>query len=191
MESLTTSLSLQFNLHHTNLIQSSHLPLVSFPYRFVKLRCPHKLRSSSNGEGGAADLLRKPVVKEDDDDDDDIDGRKDGWIDWEDQILEDTVPLVGFVRMILHSGKYASGERLSPEHERTILERLLPHHPESEKKIGCGVSYITVGYHPDFESSRCLFIVRTDGEMVDFSYWKCIKGFLILAFPYVDFASSQ
>ncbi|GJS80007.1 hypothetical protein Tco_0729888, partial [Tanacetum coccineum] len=57
--------------------------------------------SSSGGEGGAADLLRKPVVKEDDDDDD---GRKDGWIDWEDQILEDTVPLVGFVRMILHSG---------------------------------------------------------------------------------------
>lgn len=27
------------------------------------------------------------------------------WLDWEDQILEDTVPLVGFVRMILHSGK--------------------------------------------------------------------------------------
>lgn len=30
----------------------------------------------------------------------------DEWVDWEDQILEDTVPLVGFVRMILHSGKY-------------------------------------------------------------------------------------
>lgn len=26
-------------------------------------------------------------------------------VDWEDKILEDTVPLVGFVRMILHSGK--------------------------------------------------------------------------------------
>uniref|UniRef100_A0A804NXH3 Uncharacterized protein n=1 Tax=Zea mays TaxID=4577 RepID=A0A804NXH3_MAIZE len=26
------------------------------------------------------------------------------WVDWEDLILEDTVPLVGFVRMILHSG---------------------------------------------------------------------------------------
>jgi len=32
----------------------------------------------------------------------------DKWIDWEDQILEDTVPLVGFVRMILHSGQYVS-----------------------------------------------------------------------------------
>ncbi|KAL6633487.1 hypothetical protein ACP70R_026158 [Stipagrostis hirtigluma subsp. patula] len=65
------------------------------------------------------------------------------WVDWEDLILEDTVPLVGFVRMILHSGKYESGERLSPEHEKAILERLLPYHPEYEKKIGCGIDYIT------------------------------------------------
>lgn len=27
------------------------------------------------------------------------------WVDWEDKILEDTVPLVGCVRMILHSGR--------------------------------------------------------------------------------------
>uniref|UniRef100_K3YVW3 Protein DCL, chloroplastic n=1 Tax=Setaria italica TaxID=4555 RepID=K3YVW3_SETIT len=60
------------------------------------------------------------------------------WVDWEDLILEDTVPLVGFVRMILHSGKYESGDRLSPEHEKAILERLLPYHPQYEKKIGCG-----------------------------------------------------
>ena len=32
-------------------------------------------------------------------------GGEESWVDWEDQILEDTVPLVGFVRMILHSGK--------------------------------------------------------------------------------------
>ncbi|CAL4967161.1 unnamed protein product [Urochloa decumbens] len=65
------------------------------------------------------------------------------WVDWEDLILEDTVPLVGFVRMILHSGKYESGDRLSPEHEKAILERLLPYHPQYEKKIGCGIDYIT------------------------------------------------
>lgn len=40
--------------------------------------------------------------------------------------------------------RYESGDRLSPEHEKTILERLLPFHPEFEKKIGCGVNYITV-----------------------------------------------
>uniref|UniRef100_A0A2C9U0C4 Uncharacterized protein n=1 Tax=Manihot esculenta TaxID=3983 RepID=A0A2C9U0C4_MANES len=82
-----------------------------------------------------------------------------------DQILEGTVPLVGFVRMILHSGKYENGDRLSPENERTIVERLLPYHPECKKKIGCGIDYITVGHHPDFETSRSLFIIREDGQL--------------------------
>ncbi|XP_076921569.1 protein DCL, chloroplastic-like [Bidens hawaiensis] len=181
------------HLHHTNLIYPHTNPsVISFPYRFFKPLLPHRfcgLKASSGGGGSDGDLLRKPAVevKEDSDDDDGEKRREDGWIDWEDQILEDTVPLVGFVRMILHSGKYASGERLSPEHERTILERLLPYHPESQKKIGCGISYITVGYHPDFESSRCLFIVRKDGEMEDFSYWKCIKGLIRKKYPlYAD-----
>lgn len=40
-----------------------------------------------------------------------------------------------------------------------------------------------IGYHPDFESSRCLFIVRKDGELVDFSYWKCIKGLIRKNYP--------
>lgn len=114
-------------------------------------------------------------------------GEGERWVDWEDQILESTVPLVGFVRMILHSDRYQSGDRLSPEHESTILERLLPHHPEYEKKIGCGIDYITIGYHPQFEDSRCLFIVRKDGELIDFSYWKCIKGFIRKNYPlYAD-----
>ncbi|XP_052180152.1 protein DCL, chloroplastic-like, partial [Diospyros lotus] len=83
--------------------------------------------------------------------------------------------------------RYESGDRLSPEHEHTILERLLPYHPECEKKIGCGVDYITIGYHPNFESSRCLFIAREDGELVDFSYWKCIKGLIRKNYPlYAD-----
>ncbi|KAH9617551.1 hypothetical protein KSS87_012209 [Heliosperma pusillum] len=155
-------------------------------------------------ESYGPDLLRKPIIsppstaknskeeddKEDEDEDEDEeDGRsgKDKWLDWEDQILEDTVPLVGFVRMILHSGKYQSGDRLSPEHETTILERLLRYHPECEKKIGCGIDYITIGYHPQFEESRCLFIVRKDGELEDFSYWKCIKGFIRKNYPqYAD-----
>ncbi|KAI4336981.1 hypothetical protein L6164_015446 [Bauhinia variegata] len=109
------------------------------------------------------------------------------WFDWEDQILGDTVPLVSFVRMILHSGKYDSGDRLSPEHEEIILEKLLPFHPDFEKKIGCGIDYITIGYHPNFEESRCMFIVRKDGELVDFSYWKCIKGLIRKNYPlYAD-----
>ncbi|KAM7518329.1 hypothetical protein LguiB_017291 [Lonicera macranthoides] len=121
------------------------------------------------------------------DSDDEDDSVAEGGIDWEDQILEDTVPLVGFVRMLLHSDKYESGQRLSPEHERIILERLIPYHPDCQKKIGSGVDYITVGFHPDFESSRCLFIVRKNGELEDFSYWKCIKGLIRQKYPlYAD-----
>uniref|UniRef100_A0A0D9VLF5 Protein DCL, chloroplastic n=1 Tax=Leersia perrieri TaxID=77586 RepID=A0A0D9VLF5_9ORYZ len=129
--------------------------------------------SLSEGEAAPEERRRKGPERE--------------WVDWEDLILEDTVPLVGFVRMILHSGKYENGDRLSPEHEKAILERLLPYHPQYEKKIGCGIDYITVGLHPEFENSRCLFIVRKDGEQVDFSFWKCVKGLIRQKYPlYAD-----
>ncbi|KAF9687564.1 hypothetical protein SADUNF_Sadunf02G0106500 [Salix dunnii] len=101
----------------------------------------------------------------------------------QDLILEDTVPLVGFVRMILHSDRYESGDRLSQEHERTIVDRLLAYHPDFDNKIGCGIDYITVGYHPDFADSRCLFIVRKDGQSIDFSYWKCLRGLIKKNYP--------
>lgn len=179
----------------TNPYSSSSSPsLLILPFRFHVSPhlppLPPLKAASSDGDS----LRSKPLVShrrgileehgshasEEDDDDD-------KWIDWEDQILEDTVPLVGFVRMILHSGQYESGDRLSEEHEKTIIEKLLPFHPESEKKIGCGVDYITIGYHPDFERSRCLFIVRQDGQVVDFSYWKCIKGLIRKNYPlYAD-----
>ncbi|KAJ8538072.1 hypothetical protein K7X08_014612 [Anisodus acutangulus] len=97
--------------------------------------------------GDNTELIRKLVISTELDTEEDEVAKKsgdgEGWVDWEDQILEDTVPLVGFVRMILHSGKYAVGDRLSPEHQRTILQRLLPYHPECEKKIGPGVDCIT------------------------------------------------
>ncbi|KAF8405018.1 hypothetical protein HHK36_009914 [Tetracentron sinense] len=189
--------------------------ILCFPSSLTPLLQPrfHALKTGSNGGSQDAydpDLLRKPVISPVDhgdkkeeltgiSDDDDVEGsngegrrsykqrEEEDWVDWEDQILEDTVPLVGFVRMILHSGKYGSHEKLSPEHEKRILERLLPYHPEYEKKIGCGIDHITIGYHPDFENSRCLFIVRKDGELVDFSYWKCIKGLIKQNYPlYAD-----
>ncbi|KAL8094609.1 protein DCL homolog, chloroplastic-like [Apium graveolens] len=145
--------------------------------------------TTSNEDSYGSDLLRKPAGRDFDDDDEEEEESKqeEEIVDWEDKILEDTVPLVGFVRMVLHSGKYESGDQLSPEHEKTILERLLAYHPECEKKIGSGVDYITIGYHPDFERSRCLFIVRKDGELVDFSYWKCLEGLIRKKYPlYAD-----
>jgi len=41
-------------------------------------------------------------------------------------------------------GRYESGNRLSPDHERTIVDRLLAYHPDCDSKIGCGIDYITV-----------------------------------------------
>lgn len=78
------------------------------------------LKGRPDGGGGLGshdsygqDLLRKPVVSPGKDlsgimeqvDDADHNLGEDGWVDWEDKILEDTVPLVGFVRMVLHSSK--------------------------------------------------------------------------------------
>ncbi|KAK6938684.1 hypothetical protein RJ641_032192 [Dillenia turbinata] len=201
---------------HRNPISSAHSSpcLLSFPFSTLSTRhrlCALKTRSDSGGirsqEPLNSDLLRKPVLTTASDDDESAkesgeyeysgdervrekhkpEKEENEWVDWEDQILSDTVPLVGFVRMVLHSGKYASGVRLTPEHENTILERLLPYHPDYERKIGCGLDYITVGFHPEFEESRCLFIVRKDGELVDFSYWKCIKGLIRKNYPlYAD-----
>ncbi|CAK9317152.1 unnamed protein product [Citrullus colocynthis] len=191
-----------FHSLNPNFFNSSPV-ILCFPTHQMTSFHPSTRALKTGPEGGrirsheeySSDLLRKPVVppakdlagpSEDDDSSEESendDEEEEEWVDWEDKILEDTVPLVGFVRMVLHSGKYGSGDRLSPEHEKTILDRLLPYHPESEKKIGCGIDYITIGYHPDFESSRCLFIVRKDGELVDFSYWKCIKGLIRKKYP--------
>ncbi|XP_031123992.1 protein DCL, chloroplastic-like [Ipomoea triloba] len=169
-------------------------------------RCVTALKIGSEGgrigtdqDAYGSELLRKPVATpslepageeepvEEDDYDENERSDEESWVDWEQKILEDTIPLVGFARMILHSGRYEPGDRLSFEHEKIILERFLPYHPEGEKKIGCGVNYITIGYHPDFGRSRCLFVVRNDGESVDFSYWKCIKGLIRKNYPlYAD-----
>ncbi|GMN35150.1 hypothetical protein TIFTF001_005124 [Ficus carica] len=212
MASISKPPPLPNNLHRHSLSPHHCSPVtLSFPFR-ATTSFPARvgaLKTGSDGGGGrigsqelfGPDFLRKPVVSPRKDlagiseEEKEIERKRnygdgeddDKWVDWEDKILEDTVPLVGFVRMILHSEKYESGDRLSPEHEKTILERLLPFHPEFEKKIGCGVNYITVGYHPDFERSRCLFVVQKDGKLVDFSYWKCIKGLIRKNYPlYAD-----
>lgn len=165
--------------------------------RFPSLRTGAGRGRSRGQAPREPDLIRKPSIPTSDEGSELSTGLEENgnhryseyyqWVDWEDQILEETVPLVRFVRMILLSGRYESGDRLCAEHEKTVLEKLLKYHPESEKKIGCGIDFITIGYHPDFENSRCLFIVRKDGELVDFSYWKCIKGLIKKNYPlYAD-----
>ncbi|KAL5583506.1 hypothetical protein UlMin_015948 [Ulmus minor] len=142
-------------------------------------------RETDSADSYASSLVQKPPVisQPEDNKEDEEDVEASRWVNWEDQILEETIPLVGFVRMVLHSGKYKNGEKLTPQHDKIILERLLPYHPEYETKIGYGVQSVMVGYHPDFKEKGCMFIVRKDGQLMDFSYWKCIKGLIRKKYP--------
>lgn len=75
------------------------------------------------------------------------------------------------------------GECLTPGDEKAVVERLLAYHPCSEDKIGCGLQSIMVDRHPDFNDTRCLFVVRTDGGLVDFSYQKCLREYVRKKYP--------
>lgn len=66
-------------------------PLVSTPLP-IEEQDESSLRGEEEGKAKGKKTKRAKAAAEE-------------WVDWEDQILEDTVPLVGFVRMILHSGK--------------------------------------------------------------------------------------
>jgi hypothetical protein len=114
------SLSLQFH------------PFLSFPTTkrphpqakfFLPLRAETgKVKTKQSGLESSA-ILRRPLVGspsleereygEEDKIEEEVRETEMGWREekewvWEDTILEDTVPLVGFVRMILHSGKLVS-----------------------------------------------------------------------------------
>ncbi|KAL4196712.1 hypothetical protein AMTRI_Chr04g247570 [Amborella trichopoda] len=134
----------------------SDKPIISLshrsPFSLPHPRNPH-LRALKTSYGGKvephdrseSDLLRKPSSHaafdgSSSESEEEAVEEKRQWVDWEDQILEDTVPLVGFI-----------------------------------------------DYHPDFENSRCLFLMRKDGTEVDFSFWKCIKGLIRKKYPnYAD-----
>lgn len=107
---------------HRNFISSSSSPLIlSSPFhQTTSLRVRFRaLKTGPDGgrigsqESYSSDLLKKPSLSPAKDrgriseEEEGSEGkRKLGeWVDWEDMILGDTVPLVGFVRMILHSGK--------------------------------------------------------------------------------------
>ncbi|PIN13511.1 hypothetical protein CDL12_13869 [Handroanthus impetiginosus] len=112
---------------------------------------------------------------------DDPDFRK--WKDKEAEILEDIEPIIYLTKEILHSNRYMDGERLNPEDGKAVVDKLLVHHPHSEDKIGCGLDSIMVDRHPQFRQSRCLFVVRTDGGWIDFSYQKCLRSYIRDKYP--------
>ncbi|XVE55832.1 hypothetical protein DITRI_Ditri03aG0189100 [Diplodiscus trichospermus] len=112
---------------------------------------------------------------------DDPDYRK--WKDKEEEILRDIEPTISLTKEILHSDRYMDGERLTVADEEAVVEKLLSHHTHSEDKIGCGLDSIMVDRHPQFRRSRCLFVVRTDGGWIDFSYQKCLRAYIRDKYP--------
>ncbi|CAN6583172.1 unnamed protein product [Malus baccata var. baccata] len=105
------------------------------------------------------------------------------WKDEEREILNDIEPVVLLAKETLHSDRYMDGEQLTEEDEKFVVERLLAHHPHSEDKIGCGIDSIMVDRHPQFKHSRCLFVIRTDGVWIDFSYQKCLRAYIQDKYP--------
>uniref|UniRef100_A0A9I9DDJ8 Protein DCL, chloroplastic n=1 Tax=Cucumis melo TaxID=3656 RepID=A0A9I9DDJ8_CUCME len=111
------------------------------------------------------------------------------WKNQEEEILGDIEPIIFLTKEILHSHSralgqaYADGERLTLEDERTVVDRLLAHHPHAEDKIGCGLESIMVDRHPQFRHSRCFFVIRTDGGWIDFSYQKCLRAYIRNKYP--------
>ncbi|XP_071731416.1 protein DCL, chloroplastic-like [Rutidosis leptorrhynchoides] len=105
------------------------------------------------------------------------------WKDKEAQIFLDIDPITLLIKDILHSNRYMDGQRLTPTDEKMVVEKVLAYHPHSEDKIGSGLDSIMVDRHPQFRNSRCLFVVRTDGIWIDFSYQKCIRSYIRQKYP--------
>lgn len=105
------------------------------------------------------------------------------WKEREAEILSDIEPITKLTKEILHSDRYKDGQYLTAEHEKSVVDMLLAYHPHSEDKIGCGVNSIMVDRHPMFSRSRCLFVVRVDGEWADFSYVKCLCAYIRKKYP--------
>ncbi|NP_001148429.1 DCL protein [Zea mays] len=99
------------------------------------------------------------------------------------EILRDIDPVVLLIKDILHSDRYGDGECLCPRDENVVVEKLLSYHPRAQDKIGCGLDAIMVDRHPEFRKSRCLFVVRTDGVWIDFSYQKCLRAYIREKYP--------
>ena len=73
-------------------------------------------------------------------------------------------------RAILNLKK--DGERLEGNDEAFVKE-IISFHSKSEAKMS-DFSHFEVGTHPNFDKTRCFFVVRKDDTKEDFSITKCI-----------------
>jgi len=73
-------------------------------------------------------------------------------------------------RAILNLKK--DGDRLEGNDEAFVKE-IISFHERSDAKMA-DFSHFEVGTHPNFDKTRCFFVVRKSGEKEDFSITKCI-----------------
>lgn len=78
-----------------------------------------------------------------------------------------------FVRNIV--SRYEEKESLVTE-DFSFVYDLLTIHPESEQKIGCGISKIFVDLDAQYKRNKCFYLERKDGSTTDFSWVSCIDG---------------
>ncbi|BCD88221.1 hypothetical protein PSm6_46280 [Pseudomonas solani] len=70
-------------------------------------------------------------------------------------------------------GRYDLGDRVNSE-DAVFLRAALENHPDSAKKIGCGIADFSVR-SADF-GTRCFWVNRTDGSTEKFSITASIRG---------------
>lgn len=73
--------------------------------------------------------------------------------------------------------RYRIGDRVSAE-DAADLTALLERHDEREDKIGGGIAGFEVNIPPDDVpqfSTRCFWLIRTDGTKIDISYKHCLE----------------
>uniref|UniRef100_A0A3B6LSW6 DNA-directed RNA polymerase subunit n=1 Tax=Triticum aestivum TaxID=4565 RepID=A0A3B6LSW6_WHEAT len=99
----------------------------------------------------------------------------------EQQIHAQVDPIMKEVKRIIRESR--DGIKLSGDDERFIVENILMYHPEKEKKMAGNNNYITVAKHQKFHSSRCLYVVSSDGPPTDFSYKKCLENMIRIHYP--------
>jgi hypothetical protein len=75
-------------------------------------------------------------------------------------------------RAILNMRK--DGERVVSNDEQ-FLKELLEFHEKGGDKLK-DFDHFEVGQHPDYEKTRCFFVVKKNGSKVDFSISKCMQN---------------
>ncbi|XP_068342554.1 DNA-directed RNA polymerase V subunit 1-like [Pyrus communis] len=75
----------------------------------------------------------------------------------------------------MHQSGYNDGDPLSADDQSFILDTVLNYHLDKAVGMDSGIGHLT---GQQFSSSRCFFVVTTDGHKEDFLYRKCLENYI-------------